>query len=131
MANFKEYGDFVEKVTSEPSSDFDALIARLYELQKQVDVPPLLTAGIGLAGEGGEFNEIIKKVVFHGKPLSEEVQLHMAKELGDIIWYWTTACRALGIDPDDVIAKNQAKLELRYGEQFSEAKAENRASGDV
>ncbi len=42
----------------------------------------------------------------------------MKRELGDIMWYWTTACASLGLDPFEVISENQKKLEARYGEKF-------------
>ena len=92
----------------------------------------LITAGIGLSSETGEFNEIIKKMLFQGKPLNEENRFHMMRELGDIMWYWTNACRALGYDPNEVIAENVRKLEARYpGGAFDAYYSENRKEGDL
>ena len=97
-----------------------------------VNVPLLLTSGIGLASEGGEFNEIVKKMFFQGKPLTEENVFHMKRELGDIMWYWANACNALGLDPNDVIAENVRKLEARYpGGSFDAHYSENRKAGDL
>ena len=49
-----------------------------------------------------------------------------------MIWYWTNACRALGLDPNEVIANNVTKLESRYpGGKFNAEYSENRKEGDV
>jgi len=91
-----------------------------------------LTAGMGLSAERGEFNEIIKKMFFQGKPLNEENVFHMKRELGDIMWYWMNACTALGLDPNDVINENVKKLESRYpGGKFDAWHSENRKQGDL
>ena len=97
-----------------------------------VNVPLLLCGAIGLGSETGEFQEIVKKCVFQGKPLSEETKFHMIRELGDIMWYWINACRALELDPNDVVAENVKKLEARYpGGQFDVFYSENRKEGDL
>ena len=92
----------------------------------------LLTGAIGMASEGGEFAEIVKKCIFQGKPLDKDTIFHAKRELGDIIWYWTNACRALDLDPNDVIAENVHKLESRYpGGSFDAYYSENRKAGDL
>ena len=79
-----------------------------------------------------DLTEIVKKVLFQGKPLDEANIFHMKRELGDIIWYWANSCRALGFDPNDVIAENVTKLESRYpGGKFDVYKSENRQPGDL
>lgn len=126
------YKQFVDGVTSQPSKDLGQLIAVMTELNQSINVPRLLTAGIGLASESGEFDEIVKKTVFQGKPWNEDVRFHLKRELGDIIWYWTQACLALGFDPNEVIAENVAKLESRYpGGNFDVYHSENRKQGDL
>ena len=129
-----KYADFVLAVCSDPSKDLAAFIERLKELDSttNVNLPLLLTSGIGLASEGGEFDEIVKKVFFQGKPLNEENVFHMKRELGDVMWYWINACRALNIDPNEVIAENVRKLESRYpGGAFDVYYSENRKEGDL
>ena len=66
-----------------------------------------------------------------GKPPSEDNILHMKRELGDIMWYWTTACAALDLDPYEVISENQEKLASRYGEKFEVQRSEVRKEGDL
>lgn len=131
--DLNKYQEFVQTVTSQPSNNLDTFTARVNELNSQgLNVPLLMTAAIGLASEGGELNEIIKKMVFQGKPYNEENRFHMMRELGDIIWYWINACRALGYDPNDVIAENVTKLQARYPTgHFDAFYSENRKDGDL
>lgn len=132
--DLNKYKDFVEAVTSEQSNNQVAFVDRINELDTTTDVniPLLLTSAIGLAAEGGEFNEIPKKIVFQGKPLDEAAIYHMKRELGDVIWYWINACRALNLDPNDVIQENVHKLESRYpGGSFDAFYSENRKGGDL
>jgi NTP pyrophosphatase (non-canonical NTP hydrolase) len=133
--DLKLYEQFVDGVTSKCSNNIDELIYRLRELSTQdpkMNVSLLLTAGIGLASEAGEFDEIVKKMVFQGKPWNEDTKFHLFRELGDIAWYWVNACRAIGVDPNAVIEENVRKLESRYpGGQFSVTHSENRKAGDL
>jgi NTP pyrophosphatase (non-canonical NTP hydrolase) len=130
--DLNKYRDFVAEVTSGASNDLETMIARLRELDKVVNIALLMTGSTGVAAEGGEFAEIVKKCVFQGKPMNDETIFHMKRELGDIAWYWVNACRAIGIDPNDVIAENVRKLEARYpGGQFDVHYSENRKTGDL
>ena len=143
MIDLNKYSEFVGAVTSEASNDLTTFMDRLDELDgnfdfktnthgPDVNVPLLLTGALGLAAETGEFCEIPKKMFFQGKPLTEENLFHMKRELGDIMWYWINACRALQLDPNDVIAENVRKLEARYpGGKFDAHYSENRKSGDI
>ncbi len=130
---FTTYTDFVTKVTSEPSIDLEALKRSFNEIEESSDIktPRLLTAALGLGSETGEFVEIVKKMFLQGKPPSEDNIFHMKRELGDIMWYWVTACAALGLDPYEVISENQEKLAARYGEKFEVQRSEVRKEGDL
>ena len=145
--DLNKYKDFVQAVTSTESQDLTMFMNRLdridanyesygsdgeYMHGPNINAPLLLCGAIGLGSETGEFQEIVKKVVFQGKHLSEETLFHMKRELGDIMWYWVNACRALELDPNDVIAENVKKLEARYpGGKFSVYNSENRKEGDL
>jgi NTP pyrophosphatase (non-canonical NTP hydrolase) len=97
-----------------------------------INVPLLITACFGLAAESGEFIEVPKKILFQGKALTNDAVYHMKRELGDVMWYWINACRALNLDPNEVIAENIRKLESRYpGGQFDAFYSENRKDGDL
>ena len=130
---FSKYTDFVTKVTSDPSLNLEDLNARFTEIENESNIktPRLLTAALGLGSETGEFVEIVKKMFLQGKPASDENIFHMKRELGDIMWYWVTACAALDLDPFEVITENQKKLEARYGEQFEVQRSEIRKEGDL
>ncbi len=130
---FKTYTDFVTKVTSDPSLDLEALNESFKEIESKSDIktPRLLTAALGLGSETGEFVEIVKKMFLQGKPPSEDNIFHMKRELGDIMWYWVTACASLGLDPYEVISENQEKLAARYGEKFEVERSEVRKKGDL
>ncbi len=134
QVNLNSYQDFVEEVTSAEANQLTEFINRLDELSDTtgVNIPLILNSAIGIASEGGEFAEIVKKCVFQGKPLDDETIFHAKRELGDIMWYWTNSCRALGIDPNEVIAENVHKLKSRYpGGEFNVHYSENRKEGDL
>ena len=141
--DLSKYKDFVEAVTSKASNDLTTLHDRLDDLDSNynsvtgeqgpdINVPLLITACFGLAAEAGEFIEVPKKIIFQGKPLTDENVFHMIRELGDVMWYWINACRALNVDPNDVIQENIKKLEARYpGGSFDATYSENRKEGDI
>ena len=129
----EEYTDFVDQVTSEASKSSDKMRERInYLNSKDIEMSRLLTAGIGLSGEVGEFNEIIKKIMFQEKTFDVVAHEHMRRELGDIMWYVTQACLALKVDLVDIINGNKEKLLKRFPQkQFSEKLDATRNKGDV
>ena len=130
-SNFNKYTQFVNSVTSIPSQDSDAFIYRLQELGGDVAIQRLLTAAVGISAEGGEFMEIVKKMIFQGKPANADNLEHLKIELGDVMWYVAQACMALEIDMDEVLDTNIKKLEKRYEDgHFSEYYSKNRKAGD-
>jgi NTP pyrophosphatase (non-canonical NTP hydrolase) len=134
MNNLNDYKEFVAEVTSEESNELYSMVRRLDDLTQtsNVNMSLLLTASIGLSSEGGEFSEIVKKCIFQGKPLDSDTVFHAKRELGDIMWYWVNACRALDLDPNEVLAENVRKLESRYpGGKFDSYFSENRKDGDL
>ena len=133
QVDFERYEKFVDAVTSDASTDFVALSDRLVELdEKGANIERLLTAGVGINAEGGEFLEIIKKMIFQGKPWDDHNKEHLIIELGDLLWYVAQACMALGISFDEVVARNVKKLEKRYpGGQFDVYYSENREVDDL
>ena len=102
--DFDKYSRFVDGVTSDSSKDFVYLADRLVELdRKGANIERLTTAAVGMSAESGEFLEIVKKMVFQGKPWSVDNREHLIIELGDVMWYVANACIALDISFDDVI----------------------------
>ena len=131
--DFKRYEEFVDAVTSDCSKDFVDLSDRLVELNREgANIERLTTSGVGLAAESGEFLEIVKKMVFQGKPWSDSNREHLLIELGDVMWYVAQACMALDISFDEVLERNVKKLEKRYpGGSFDIHDSENRAADDL
>ena len=127
-----KYLDFVDGVTSNPSKDYNSFIDSLQLLDKQgSNINRLLTAAVGISAEGGEFMEIVKKMVFQGKPWNDDNREHLIIELGDVLWYVAQACMALEVSFDDVVAGNVEKLKKRYpGGEFNVYHSENRKVGD-
>jgi NTP pyrophosphatase (non-canonical NTP hydrolase) len=143
LIDLNKYSEFVAAVTSRQSNDLTTFMDGLDRLDANFDeatnthgpdvnVPLLITAAMGMSGEAGEYSEIVKKLIFQSKPLTTEVHTHLVKELGDIIFYWSNACRSLGVDPNVVVALNVDKLSARYpGGKFSADASESRKTGDI
>ena len=130
--DFETYMRFVDGVTSDTSKNLDDLIEHLIKLRDSGEKPSrFMTAGIGLASESGEIAEIVKKVIFQGKPLNDDTKFHVKRELGDVMWYVAQMCIALEIDFDGIIDENFHKLESRYPGGFSVENSENRVKGDL
>ena len=128
-----KYVEFVDAVTSQPSKEHEAFVYRVQELEGQgFPTERLLTASVGMCAEAGEFTEIVKKIVFQGKPVNEENLFHLKRELGDIMWYVAQACMGLDISLDEVLAMNVEKLSARYPDgAFDVHFSENRKEGDL
>ena len=131
--NTDAYLEFVNAVTSNPSKEHEAFIYRLQELEGEgFHSERLLTAAVGMCAEAGEFTEIVKKMIFQGKPVNEENLYHMKRELGDIMWYIAQACMGLRTSIDEIIEMYVEKLEARYpGGEFDVHYSENRKEGDL
>ena len=131
--DFKKYTEFVDAVTSNESKNSESFSVRLRDLYSEgLPVERLLTAAVGMSAESGEFIEVVKKMIFQGKPVNEENLFHLKRELGDIMWYVAQACMALDTDFDEIIEMNVDKLKKRYpGGEFDVHYSENRKEGDV
>ena len=117
--NSKQY---ISDATKTESTDFSAMNSRLND----DGLKRLLHAGIGLSTEAGEFLDALKKHIFYGKDLD---RVNLKEEIGDLFWYIAIACDELGVEFETLMDTNIAKLKARYGEKFSEHKAENRDLG--
>ena len=113
--DFDRYLQFVNAVTSEESKDYESFIARLEDLEnEEFPTERLLTAAVGMSAEAGEFTEVIKKMIFQGKPVNEENLFHLKRELGDIMWYVAQACMGLNVSFNEIVEMNVEKLQARY-----------------
>ena len=129
----KKYVEFVDATTSQESKNYSDFSARLFELEKEgFSTERMLTAAVGMSAEAGEFTEVVKKIIFQGKPVNEDNLFHLKRELGDIMWYVSQACMGLNISIEEVIQMNFEKLSARYPEgAFSIERSENRVEGDL
>lgn len=92
------------------------------------DLGGILNGCLGLSGEVGEFNDMVKKWIFHEKPLDIE---HAQKEVGDVLWYVAMICHSFGWDMESIMQQNIDKLKARYPEGFDVDKSAHRKEGDV
>ena len=131
--DFKKYSKFVDAVTSDESRDFVAFSDRVVALdEKGANIERLMTGAIGLNAEGGEVMEIVKKLVFQGKPWNDETKYHLKRELGDTLWYIMQCLLALDTDIEEIVDMNIEKLKARYpGGEFDPYYSENREVGDL
>ena len=132
QVDFDKYTVFVDAVTSNSSKDYKSFIESLNNLDREgSNINRLTTAAVGISAEGGEFMEIVKKMVFQGKPWNDDNREHLIIELGAVLWYVAQACMALEVSFDDVVAGNVEKLKKRYpGGEFDVYHSENRAADD-
>ena len=128
-----DYQEFVDEVSSDATRNHNNSFTDALDIVDEQGVEPsrLLTAGIGLSGEVGEFNDIVKKCVFQGKELDDDVVNHLRKELGDIMWYVAQGCIALDTNIEEIIEMNTAKLKDRYPGGFDEFRSDNRDEDDI
>lgn len=92
------------------------------------DLGGVLNGCLGLSGEVGEFNDMIKKWIFHEKDMDFD---HAMKELGDICWYIAMICESFGWNLDVIMQMNIDKLKARYPEGFDVNRSADRAANDV
>ena len=130
--DFDKYAVFVDGVTSDSSKDYKSFLDSIEYLDGEgSNIKRLLTAAVCISAEGGEFKEIVKKMLFQGKPWTDDNREHLIIELGDVLWYVMQACKALEVSIDDVVSGNVEKLKKRYpGGEFDAFYSENRKEGD-
>lgn len=110
--------DFVGSVVDRESKDFEAIRERIRNREIR-----LLHAGLGLSTEAGEFNDALKKWLYYGKECDK---VNLIEELGDVLWYVALASDQLDMSIEEIMERNNAKLEARYGKNFSESGALDR-----
>lgn len=93
-----------------------------------IDYGGILNGCLGLSGEVGEFNDMIKKWIFHEKDINIE---HAKKELGDVMWYVAMICHSAGWHLNEILEMNVSKLNARYPDGFDVQKSEHRSAEDV
>ena len=135
---FEQYRKFVDNITSNESKQYSSFLHRLAELEmsdghinQNVNIPRLLTASLGMMSEGGEFGDIVKKILFQGKEIDEDTKKHLKSELSDICWYMVQAIKALDTSWEEIFDINIVKLSERYPGGFDALKSASRKVGDI
>ena len=92
-------------------------------------MPNVLYAAIGMCGEAGEVSELVKKYAYHGHAIDKD---HLARELGDVLWYVSYMAHLFGYPLGKIMAMNQEKLAKRYPDgKFDAERSRNRKEGDI
>ena len=126
----KEYIDFVNSVTSDPSKSQIDFVDALMIMEEEGAVPSrLLTAALGLNGEAAEFSELIKKCVFQGKEYNDITKSKLKDELSDVMWYIAQGCIALDTNIEELMDINMTKLKDRYPTGFDKGRSNARYMG--
>ena len=89
----------------------------------------VIYAAMGMCGEAGEASELVKKYAYHGHTIDSE---HLARELGDVLWYVSYMAHLFGYPLGKIMAMNQEKLAKRYPDgKFDVERSRNREEGDI
>lgn len=83
----------------------------------------LMHAAIGIAGEGGELLDAVKKVWVYNKPID---RYNIIEELGDLEFYMEAIRAQLGITREETILANIEKLKERYPQGYTDFHAQAR-----
>ena len=127
--DYLNFGNTVTSDASKNTKDFKDALDIMEE--KGIDPSRLLTASVGLSGEVGEFNDIVKKLIFQGKEIDDDTKKHLKSELGDICWYMAQALIALDSSWEEIFDINVGKLSDRYPGGFDALKSASRRVGDI
>ena len=127
-----DYINFVDTVTSPATKEMIDFKDSL-DIMEENGIQPslLLTASVGLSGEVGELNDIVKKLIFQGKEIDDDTKKHLKSELGDICWYMAQALIALDSSWEEIFDINVGKLSDRYPGGFDALKSASRRVGDI
>ena len=107
----QEYQMMCERTMPKPT------LAGLYEREQ------ILIMALGVGGEAGELQEVVKKWVGHGHDYDRD---KVVKEAGDLMFSVAALCKMLDITLDEVCTMNIHKLNNRYPKGFSKEASINR-----
>jgi NTP pyrophosphatase (non-canonical NTP hydrolase) len=132
-----EYREYVNRLTSPASQNLNELINRLEELNisacaKDINITKMITGSKGMTCEAAEVEDVVKKIVFQGKPLDEETIEHIKREIGDCIFYLVMLCDSLDTSIEELMALNIEKLNARYSKGvFDKKECNERKKTDI
>ena len=113
----------------EHDADIYQLDVLKYAPDYQHYMPNVLYAAIGICGEAGEVSELVKKYAYHGHAIDKD---HLARELGDVLWYVSYMAHLFGYSLGEIMEMNQDKLAKRYPDgKFDAERSKNRKEDDI
>lgn len=112
--HFDEYQDATAETALYPDAGTGAIAALSY-------------SALGLAGEGGEIANKVKKVLRDDAGLlTAEKADEIEKELGDVLWYIARVATEIGSDLNEIANGNLAKLRSRKERGVIQGSGDNR-----
>lgn len=121
--------EWCERVEGIDADDYQRMCLRTCPTDHESEIDRTLDmCAMGVAGEAGEFVDLLKKIRYQGHKFDHE---HLVKELGDVMYYVAVAAYVLGVNLTDVMKANVEKLKKRYPDGFSVDRSVNREEGDV
>lgn len=106
----------------------DLKIGNRGEDSLEIELGGVLNASLGLSGEVGELNDVLKKWIFHEKQMDIE---HLKREISDVCWYLALMCDSFSFNLDEIMQINIDKLKTRYPQGFDIYRANHRQAGDI
>lgn len=133
---YKTKGDVhMDELRINELNDYQEKALRTWNIGENTKNERLSNVALGIAGEGGEVADAVKKAIYHGHGFkaanspkeSKAVSTDdIAKELGDIMYYVSVGAHELGYTLQEIAEININKLAKRYPEGFSVEASINR-----
>ena len=132
---------YMENTTKLDYSDFVATLAK-----PGIDILNSLTAekchlwhmATGIAGEGGELLDAVKRIAAYGQELDtvqkdgKTIRENIKEELGDLEFFMEGVRQIIGVTREEVLDGNYGKLGKRYeGLKYSDQAAKARADKEI
>lgn len=122
IPSYAKVKDFRQKDVDSKQFREDAIRTMNTDMDKKERLTML---ALGLGGESGELQELIKKMVYHQHP-EEELKRKITFEAGDVMWYLELLLHEFGITMDEVYRFNVEKRSKRYPKGFSAEDSQKR-----
>lgn len=84
----------------------------------------MVHASLGICTEAGEIGTTVKAHWIYGRPVDYG---NLIEEIGDLLFYIEALCQTIGVEMNDCMAANVAKLRKRYPNGYSDQAANERA----
>lgn len=103
----EDYENFCKSKWRNPLAQVTAEFSERYQID-------CVIAALGLGGEAGEVQELVKKFEVHGRLTDVD---RLIEELGDVEYYLARLRSLYGISREEILEANVTKLDARYPER--------------